>query len=319
MSVALELMGTSARYDMPNPNLARRLTMKKVVQIRKLGWMGAVLALSLASSAALADIELPIKKVLTLEVAQRLAAAAKAEANKRGATVVIAVVDDGGQLILLERLNDTQVASVDVATAKARTAAIFRRPSREFEDQVRSGRVAAVALSGATPLQGGLPIEVDGDVIGAIGVSGNTPQEDEDIARAGLTALSAQPDASSAVRYFPASKVAEAFVQGEPLIEEANYKVEASHRDAPGVVELHTRDTDVIRVAEGTATFVTGGQLHDGETIEPDEIRGTKLCGGESRRLSKGDVIIVPNGVPHWFKKVTDPFNYHVVKVRSPE
>src|SRR6266481_4611726 len=129
--------------------------------------------------------ELPTKRVLTLGLAKRLVAAAEAEARKLGATVVIAVVDDGGQLIFLERLDDTQVASVEVAIGKARTAAIFRRPSKEFEDQVRNGRVAALALPGATPLQGGIPITVDGKVIGAIGASGNSPQEDEEIALAG--------------------------------------------------------------------------------------------------------------------------------------
>jgi glc operon protein GlcG len=129
--------------------------------------------------------DLPTKKVLTLEVAKKIAAASEAEAKKRGATVVIVVVDDGGHMLLLERLDDTQVASVEVGIGKARTAAIFRRPSKVFEDQVRDGRVAAIALPGATPLQGGVPIEVDGKVIGAIGVSGNTPQEDEDIAKVG--------------------------------------------------------------------------------------------------------------------------------------
>ena len=107
-------------------------------------------------------------------VAKKLAAAAEAEAKKRGATVVIVVVDDGGNLILLERLDDTQVASVEVGIGKARTAAIFRRPSKVFEDQVKNGRVAALALPGATPLQGGIPITVDGKVIGAIGASGNS-------------------------------------------------------------------------------------------------------------------------------------------------
>lgn len=135
--------------------------------------------------------ELPVKQVLTLSVAKKIADAAEAEAVKRGATVVIAVVDDGGHLILLERLDDTQVASVEVGIGKARTAAIFRRPSKVFEDQVREGRVAALALPGATPLQGGVPIIVDGKVIGAIGVSGNTPQEDEDIAKAGAAATAA--------------------------------------------------------------------------------------------------------------------------------
>jgi glc operon protein GlcG len=129
--------------------------------------------------------DLPLKKVLTLDAAKNIAAAAEAEAKKRGATVVIVVVDDGGHLLLLERLDDTQVASVEVGIGKARTAAIFRRPSKVFEDQVRDGRVAVIALPGATPLQGGVPIEVDGKVIAAIGVSGNTPQEDEDIAKVG--------------------------------------------------------------------------------------------------------------------------------------
>src|SRR5437016_14578327 len=138
-------------------------------------------------SAAQAD--LPVKKVLTLEAAKKIAAASEAEALKRGSAVVIAVVDDGGHLLVLERLDDTQVASVEVGIGKARTAAIFRRPSKEFEDQVKNGRVAALALPGATPLQGGLPIVYEGKVIGAIGVSGNTPQEDEDIARAGVAAF----------------------------------------------------------------------------------------------------------------------------------
>ena len=135
--------------------------------------------------------DLPSKKVLTLEAAKKIAAAAEVEAKKRGATVVIVVVDDGGHLLLLERLDDTQVASVEVGIGKARTAAIFRRPSKVFEDQVREGRVAAIALPGATPLQGGVPIVLEGKVIGAIGVSGNTPQEDEDIAKIGAESAAA--------------------------------------------------------------------------------------------------------------------------------
>jgi uncharacterized protein GlcG (DUF336 family) len=129
--------------------------------------------------------DLPSKSVLPLGYAKEIVAAAEAEAARRGATVVIAVVDDGGHLIALHRLDDTQVASVEVGIGKARTAAIFRRPSKVFEDQIRDGRIASLALPGATPLQGGLPIIANGKVIGAIGVSGNTPQEDEDIAKAG--------------------------------------------------------------------------------------------------------------------------------------
>lgn len=156
----------------------------------KLNRILAVIGL-VALSAGAAQADLPTKKVLTLTVAKKIAEAAEAEAIKRGATVVIAVVDDGGHLLVLLRLDDTQVASVDVGIGKARTAAIFRRPSKVFEDQVRNGRVAALALPGATPLQGGVPIIYEGKVVGAIGVSGNTPQEDEDIAKAGAAATDA--------------------------------------------------------------------------------------------------------------------------------
>jgi glc operon protein GlcG len=148
-----------------------------------------IAALILLLIAVVAQAQLPAKRVLTLKVAKKIAEAAEAEALRRGATVVIAVVDDGGYLLVLERLDDTQVASVEVGIAKARTAAIFRRPSKVFEDQVRDGRVAALGLPGAAPLQGGIPIVFEGKVIGAIGVSGNTPQEDEDIAKAGAAAL----------------------------------------------------------------------------------------------------------------------------------
>jgi glc operon protein GlcG len=148
-----------------------------------------LLAVLLTAERGFSADAFPTKRILPLQVAMKVAAAAQAEAVKRGSTVVIAVVDDGGNLILLYRLDNTQVASVEVGIGKARTAAIFRRPSKDFEDQIRSGRVAAIALPGATPLQGGIPLIVDGQVIGAIGVSGNTPQEDEDIAKAGAAAL----------------------------------------------------------------------------------------------------------------------------------
>lgn len=135
--------------------------------------------------------ELPVKRVLTLDAAKKIAEVSESEAMRRHSTVVVVVVDDGGHLLVLHRLDDTQVASVEVGIGKARTAAIFRRPSKDFEDQIREGRVAALALPGATPLQGGIPILVDGKVVGAIGVSGNTPKEDEDIAKAGAAAASA--------------------------------------------------------------------------------------------------------------------------------
>ena len=138
-----------------------------------------------AVMAGVAHAQLIEKTALTLEGAKRIAAAAEQKARAVGARVVIAVVDEGGSLLLLERLDDTQVASVNVGIDKARTAAIYRRPSKVFEDQVKNGRVSALALHGAVALQGGVPIVVEGKVIGAIGVSGETPGQDEDIALAG--------------------------------------------------------------------------------------------------------------------------------------
>lgn len=107
--------------------------------------MSLLIALVLVTAHAQTD--LPSKKVLTLSVAKKIAEAAEAEAKKRGSTVVIVVVDDGGHLLVLHRLDDTQVASVEVGIGKARTAAIFRRPSKEFEGQVRNGRVARLCAA----------------------------------------------------------------------------------------------------------------------------------------------------------------------------
>lgn len=280
--------------------------------------LAALLALIAPSGA---KAQLSDKKILTLAAAEKISAAAEIEARKRNATVVIVVVDDGGYPLVIKRLDDTQVASVDVGIGKARTAAIFRRPSRDFEEQIKNGRVASLVLPGATPLQGGLPLVVDGKTIGAIGVSGNTPQEDEDIAKAGVMALAAATSMAKSdipkVTVFPAAKVNKAFEKGMPLIEIANYKVHASHRDGPGIVEVHTKDTDIIYMLEGTATFVTGGTVVEGKNSEAEEIRGKDLKGGETRTITKGDVIVVPHGTPHWFKEVNGPINYYVVKVRS--
>lgn len=129
------------------------------------------------------------KKVLTLAAARKIVAAAEAEARARGVGVVTVVVDDAGNIIQLSRMDDAQVASVDVGIGKARTAAIFRRPSRVFEEQIAQGRVAALALTGATALQGGVPVLVDGKVVGAVGVSGDTPAVDEAIAIRGASAV----------------------------------------------------------------------------------------------------------------------------------
>jgi quercetin dioxygenase-like cupin family protein len=115
------------------------------------------------------------------------------------------------------------------------------------------------------------------------------------------------------------AKVAAAFAKGMPLIETNNFKVHASRRDTPGVAEIHARDTDIIYVLEGSATFVTGGKATEPKTIAPDELRGREIEGGQTRQITKGDVIIVPSGVPHWFKEVNGPLLYYVVKVTSAE
>lgn len=157
------------------------------------------LSLSIAalSSRASAEEVLPTKPVLTLAAARRVAGAAEAYAQRRGLGVVVAVMDDSGTLVVLERQGDTQLASVEVAIGKARTAAIFRRPSGVFEDQIKNGRVAALALPGATALRGGVPLIYQGRVIGSIGVSGDSPQIDEEIASAGAAALAAPTDRSA--------------------------------------------------------------------------------------------------------------------------
>ncbi len=147
-------------------------------------WIAVLTLASAAASGQTID-----KKVLSLAAARKVAAAAEEAARAKGVDVVIVVVDDGGYPLVLQRMDGAQVASVNVGIGKARTAAIYRRPSKVFEDQIRNGRVAALALADATPLQGGVPITLDGKVVGAIGVSGDSPQIDEDIAIAGAKAF----------------------------------------------------------------------------------------------------------------------------------
>jgi len=143
--------------------------------------------LTLATGFATAQIA--EKKVLTLDGAKRVAAAAEADARRRGLPVVIAVVDDSGNLLLLERLDSTQIGSIQVGIGKARTAAKFRRPTRFFEEQVKNGRIVTLALDDFTPLQGGVPILAGGQFVGAVGVSGDSPQVDEEIAMAGAAVI----------------------------------------------------------------------------------------------------------------------------------
>lgn len=152
---------------------------------RALSLSGILLVLAATAAAA----QFADKKVLTLEGAKKIAAAAEAEAKKNKWNVVIAIVDEGGYLVYLQRMDDVQTASIEIALKKAQSAAAFRRPTKAFEDQLVGGRAAILKLPGAMPFEGGLPVVVDGKVIGAIGVSGVTAQQDGQIAKAGLDAL----------------------------------------------------------------------------------------------------------------------------------
>jgi glc operon protein GlcG len=149
----------------------------------------SAIALLLAIASRALPAQIGEKKFLTLEGAKKAAAAAEADAMRRHLPVVVAVVDDEGELLVLERLDGTQIGSLKVGIGKARTAAHFKRPTKFFEEQIRSGRIVTLALPDFTPLQGGVPIFVDGQFVGAIGVSGDSPQVDEDIATAGAAAI----------------------------------------------------------------------------------------------------------------------------------
>jgi quercetin dioxygenase-like cupin family protein len=110
-------------------------------------------------------------------------------------------------------------------------------------------------------------------------------------------------------------KVTAAFAKGGLLAEGGNYKVQAGRREGPGQAEIHERDTDIFYVLDGTATFVTGGQAVGMTNLSAGELRGREITGGETHHLTKGDVITIPNGVPHWFKETSKPFLYLMVKV----
>jgi glc operon protein GlcG len=144
-------------------------------------------------STSFANAQTIDKKVMTLEAAKKIIAAALAEANSKNAPGgAIAVVDDGGNLVAVERLDNTFAAGANISIGKARTAALFKRPTKAFEDIINKGRTAMTTLNDFTPLQGGVPIVVDGQIIGAVGVSGAaSAQQDEELAIAGANALAA--------------------------------------------------------------------------------------------------------------------------------
>jgi uncharacterized protein GlcG (DUF336 family) len=136
--------------------------------------------------------QLATKKVLTLEAAQKLAAVAEAEALKNKWTMVVAIVDDGGHLVYLQRMDNTQIGSIEVAIQKAKTAISFKRPTKAYEDMVAQGKTDILGVPGVIPIEGGLPLIIDGQYIGAIGVSGGTRQQDGVVAKAAVDALPVQ-------------------------------------------------------------------------------------------------------------------------------
>lgn len=272
------------------------------------------LALALAAAGTTRAATLAERKSLTLDGARAVIAAAQAEARRVNAPGgVVAVVDAGGDLVALERLDGTFAAGARVSVGKAKTAVAFKKPTKFFEDVIRNGRTAMVALDEFTPLQGGVPILVDGQLVGGVGVSGaSSAAEDEELALAGAKALEAP--AAPTVTFLSRARVDAAFEKGEPLLETGDYKVHASRREKAGLAEVHEHETDILRVLSGTARLVTGGTLVDAKTTGPGELRGASIGNGEARDLAPGDVVVVPAGVPHWFERVSNPFTYYVVK-----
>jgi glc operon protein GlcG len=184
-------------------NIATSLIGVSAITLVAAAWplgLGAGPASSQPSSQACCAAESPgvaTKHVLTLDGANLIIAAAIAKAKDRDAGGAIAVVDDGGNLIALQRIDGTFAAGANVSIGKARTAALFKKPTKAFEDSINNGRTALAAIHEMTPLQGGIPIMHDGFIIGGIGVSGaHTQVEDEEIATAGAAVMNAAPTAS---------------------------------------------------------------------------------------------------------------------------
>ena len=130
-----------------------------------------------------------------------------------------------------------------------------------------------------------------------------------------LATIAADTPQPSRVMHFDHHTVDAAFAKAAPLFITNNFKVQTGNRTAPGEVEIHDHDTDIFYVLEGSATFVTGGKPIETRTIGPGETRAKEIVGGEARTLNKGEVIVIPKGIPHWFREVKGPLLYYVVKV----
>src|SRR3954465_15668882 len=187
--------------------------------------IAAIVCIAASANAQIAD-----KKSLNLQGAKQVIAAAQAEAKRVNAPGgVVAVVDDGGNLIAVERLDGTFSAGANISIGKARTAALFKKPTKFFEDIIKNGRTAMVALNDFTPLQGGVPILIDDQIVGAVGVSGAaSAQQDEELAIAGAEAFKLPATTSAEpITYFDSQKVTAAFDKGSVLLggEGRNYMI----------------------------------------------------------------------------------------------
>jgi len=127
--------------------------------------------------------------------------------------------------------------------------------------------------------------------------------------------LGAQEQPGTAVIHIDHKQVEAAFEKGASISATNNFKIQAGRRTGPGEVEIHDIDTDIFHVLEGSATFVTGGRAVETRSVGPGETRAKEITGGDERQLVKGDVIVIPKGVPHWFKEVNGLLLYYVVKV----
>ena len=237
----------------------------------------AFIILSIFSFLPEANAQTVERRSITLDGARTVIAAAKEYARKNNAPGgVIAVVDEGGNLVALERLDGTFSAGANISVGKAKTAVMFKRPTKFFEDVIKNGRTAMVALPDFTPLQGGVPIMIDGQLVGGVGVSGAmSAVQDEELAIAGAEALTNRKCcrflSSTAKRY-------RTHLQKVPCSRTARtaktiwFTPAAAKR--PGMSEVHELDTDIIYVLDGTATFVTGGKSVDPKMVAANEFRG---------------------------------------------
>ena len=258
----------------------------------------AAILLCLASFANAQTVE---KKTLTLQGAERVIAAAKAEAQKVQAPGgVIAVVDDGGNLMALERLDGTFSAGANISIGKAKTAVMFKKPTRVFEELINSsgkGRTVMTALENFTPLIGGIPIEVDGQIVGGVGVSGAaTADQDEQLAIAGTKAfetgsMSMSGDPVPAVSYWEKSKVDDAFSKGAVLFDGSdgrNYMVHASRREKPGQRRSTPKTPTSFMCCKAPRQSSPAVRLSTSKPLGPTNCAGAASAMGKPGKSPKG-------------------------------